>query len=577
MHEHYQHLVLRTHINTVVRVVPDPADPNDKTYLHSPMTDNRLQKSDPTVVSNQTYADYFISKYPAHIRRILIQLQQTPSERVPLLQVYTLPRDDKIRDMLLNHNIKLKKEVVHVLPQACTPLGESQWYYCRLFLPSVLHRMQALLLAEEARDCIRGLLMTGEVTPAVADRKKQKLPAQPRIMDMLVALTPRVAKECINSERFEMLGDSFLKFISSQELFRAYPHRNQGFLTTVRSRIVSNDNLCQVALARGEVVQYLRLLAWQERSDDQLHHQVSVKYKMVADAIESLTAVYFLAGGVTAGKHFLTSMGVVFAANKEPTSPEAAAKIISTPQEEAGLIFPAHFDDTLRNLIANNSTNSSSVPSTSSNSSIVNATTSRYNDAEIRKLEQVLGYRFRHTRLLQEALSHASLHSSSNERLEFFGDAILDFCVVLQLYKGNEQLQQGELSNFKSLITRNENLARFATYIGLHKYISHNSLALGDVLEAIISETDEPHHKPNPSIFTSATFSTSCSTSSISCYYYPIALNKDYKFSHEVKFLADAFEALIAAIYIDSGDSLDEVHAVIRHLKMIPPDMFGKH
>jgi len=168
------------------------------------MTDNRLDPSTGTTgteATNHTYADYFASKYPAHIRRIVTQLQQTPSERVPLLQAYTLPRDEKTRDLLLNHHIKLKKEVLHLLPQACTPLGESQWFYCRLFLPSVLHRLQALLLAEEARNCIRDF---AEVAPSEANdwgRKKQKL-AQPSVMDVLVALTPRAAKECINSERY---------------------------------------------------------------------------------------------------------------------------------------------------------------------------------------------------------------------------------------------------------------------------------------------------------------------------------------------------------------------------------------
>jgi len=376
-----------------------------------------------------------------------------------------------------------------------------------------------------------------------------------------------------------MLGDSFLKFISSQQLFRTYPNRNQGFLTTVRSHIVSNSNLSQVVLARSELLQYLRLMAWQERTGLSSHHQTEVKYKMLADAVEALTAVYFLAGGVAAGQQFLTSLGVVFADHKKSqTHSEAVSLATQPPQDEEAVAFPAHFDETLRNLIAHTPTTSTrSLMASSSLTS--SSTTNRYNDTEIRKLELALGYRFHHTQLLHQALSHASLHGSSNERLEFFGDAILDLCVVLQLFEGNEKLQQGELSEFKSLITRNENLARFATFIGLHKYISHNSLALGDVLEAIINETNEPHHNPDPKSSTSATSTSSSSPLSIAgkcCYYYPIALNKDFAFSHEVKFLADAFEALIAAIYIDSGDSLDAVGEVIRHLKMIRPEMLQK-
>ena len=76
-------------------------------------------------------------------------------------------------------------------------------------------------------------------------------------------------------------------------------------------------------------------------------------------------------------------------------------------------------------------------------------------------------------RLLTRALTHTSYlneHSDApddNERLEFLGDAVLDFIVGAWLYRYGPEMREGELTRMRSALVRTEQLAAFACQIGL--------------------------------------------------------------------------------------------------------------
>ncbi|NOZ45592.1 MAG: ribonuclease III, partial [Chlorobi bacterium] len=55
----------------------------------------------------------------------------------------------------------------------------------------------------------------------------------------------------INNERLEYLGDAIFDAVIADYLFHEYPHKNEGFLTTMRSKIVNGDNLSKLALQIG--------------------------------------------------------------------------------------------------------------------------------------------------------------------------------------------------------------------------------------------------------------------------------------------------------------------------------------
>jgi ribonuclease-3 len=84
-----------------------------------------------------------------------------------------------------------------------------------------------------------------------------------------------------------------------------------------------------------------------------------------------------------------------------------------------------------------------------------------------------LGLRFKDALLLNRALTHRSFLNEhpealeDNERLEFLGDAVLDFLVGAWLYNRFPEMPEGSLTRLRSALVRTEQLAKFASQIGL--------------------------------------------------------------------------------------------------------------
>lgn len=129
---------------------------------------------------------------------------------------------------------------------------------------------------------------------------------------------------------------------------------------------------------------------------------------------------------------------------------------------------------------------------------------------DLHVLEKAIGYRFRHKDLLLRALTHSSYaHGQvvygepmqSYERLEFLGDRILSLVVDKYLFEKHPDLMEGDLTQMHSTAVANETLAGYASQINL---CSHLRIARGTRVKG-------------------------------------------------TKIPADAFEALIAAMYLDRG------------------------
>jgi len=132
--------------------------------------------------------------------------------------------------------------------------------------------------------------------------------------------------------------------------------------------------------------------------------------------------------------------------------------------------------------------------------------------ADYSVLEAVLGYTFRDRGLLEQALRHASWcneHSAAgledNERLEFLGDAVLDLVVGHKLMTRYPQLREGQLSVTRAQVVSEAGLSEVAGQLGLGAW-----LMLGKGEEKSGGRT-------------------------------------------KASILADAFEAILAAVYLDGG------------------------
>lgn len=130
----------------------------------------------------------------------------------------------------------------------------------------------------------------------------------------------------------------------------------------------------------------------------------------------------------------------------------------------------------------------------------------------LKKLQEKIGYQFRDDSLLQLALTHSSYaneirdrKAEYNERLEFLGDSVLGVIISEYVYLNNKDFKEGELTKMRSKIVCEPTLAECAREIDLGEY-----MLFGKGEELTGGRTRR-------------------------------------------SILADAFEALIAAMYLDSG------------------------
>jgi ribonuclease-3 len=86
-------------------------------------------------------------------------------------------------------------------------------------------------------------------------------------------------------------------------------------------------------------------------------------------------------------------------------------------------------------------------------------------------LYKTLQYRFDDAALLRQALTHRSAAGGNNERLEFLGDAILDFVISEALYHARPDASEGDLSRLRSALVKDVTLASIATELELGMHI----------------------------------------------------------------------------------------------------------
>ena len=112
-------------------------------------------------------------------------------------------------------------------------------------------------------------------------------------------------------------------------------------------------------------------------------------------------------------------------------------------------------------------------------------------------LEKTLHYRFRDAELFVQAITHRSASGSNNERLEFLGDAVLDFVISDALFQLRPEADEGDLSKLRASLVKDTSLAELAVELGLGEHLILGSgerktgghrreSILADALEAIL-------------------------------------------------------------------------------------------
>ena len=97
---------------------------------------------------------------------------------------------------------------------------------------------------------------------------------------------------------------------------------------------------------------------------------------------------------------------------------------------------------------------------------------------ELSEFQQILGVTFRKPELLTQALTHSSyanenpgIAPASNERLEYLGDAVLGLIVAENLYRDFPSMSEGEMTRLRSILVKQDTLARVAESIRIGTYL----------------------------------------------------------------------------------------------------------
>ncbi len=114
----------------------------------------------------------------------------------------------------------------------------------------------------------------------------------------------------------------------------------------------------------------------------------------------------------------------------------------------------------------------------------------------VSRCEELIGYRFQDKALLEEAITHASGANTrlcSNERLEFLGDSILGFLVCEALFRQFPDWLEGDLTRVKSAIVSRQTCSQWADQLRLRDVliVGKGVLANGEVPSSLMSDAFE--------------------------------------------------------------------------------------
>ncbi len=122
---------------------------------------------------------------------------------------------------------------------------------------------------------------------------------------------------------------------------------------------------------------------------------------------------------------------------------------------------------------------------------------SRHTDELPDWIERCFGYVFVEPGLVHAALTHRSAGAAHNERLEFLGDSVLNCSVARLLYDAHPEADEGVLSRLRATLVSGETLAQIALHMGLGEHLRlgpgelksggfRRASILADTLEAIL-------------------------------------------------------------------------------------------
>lgn len=387
---------------------------------------------------------------------------------------------------------------------------------------------------------------------------------------ILQALTMSNASDGINLERLETVGDSFLKYSITAYLYCTYPTMHEGKLSFLRSLEISNANLYNLGKQRnlGEIMSATKFEPndnWlppgytvannKKREIDEALAEVpyyllvqhSIPDKSIADCVEALIGAYLTSSGCRAALLFMRWLGLEVIPKQEI---EGEWRWLDLPPSPL-IVKAPDYDE--RSIV------SSKMTIGELRQNAINELERHYHANSLDKFEKEIGYTFKDKAYLVQAFTHNSFHENHvtdcHQRLEFLGDAILDYLITRYLFEDPRGHSPGKLTDLRSALVNNTFFASLAVKYQFHKYLRYISDELSQVIDGFVKK-----------------FGRGCD--SITKGYTLLISEGESEYAEDIevpKALGDVFESVAGAIFLDSGLSLDEVWRV--YFRIMKPEI----
>lgn len=520
-----------------------PRDERSRSMLTQPrLTD--VASSDLYVIRDPQGVPFlcqqWFDKKPQHLPKELFRTQCEPLlDEMPYLALKKLTRKE-------DYLYKPKRDS----NQSTTSSGER----CDLVLPvsqctqdSISKRdMEFALLIPSVMHVIGTYLIAGKLCETIL-ASVGELP-----LDIIItAITTSSASSTNNYQRLEFLGDSVLKVCTSLQLLGEHPLWHEGYLSRAKDHIVSNARLARAAITTGIdefiITDKYAGRKWRPRythsilalaDTDAIPETRQISSKILADVVESLIGAATVVGDVPAS---LKCMAIFLPEIHWVSLDERRASLYSTAP--ADIHLPDH----------------------------------------LKPVEKLLGYCFKKSSLLVESLTHASCNAGmttcSYERLEYLGDAILDYIVTRKMFASIPTLSHDQMHHVRSAFVN----ADFLAYICLSTTYAQESSRVEETsssavpsatFEKVIDTVELPLWKSMRHSSSSVAASQRETAARFARHRAALLDTFENGINHPwwllahlqaPKFLSDIVEAILGAVYIDSG-SFEVVEEVMKTL-----------
>ncbi|KAJ8962251.1 hypothetical protein NQ318_018225 [Aromia moschata] len=417
----------------------------------------------------------------------------------------------------------------------------------------------------------------------------------PELCELYRALTTAKANDVVNLERLETLGDSFLKLITTIYISIRFPTYDEGRATSLKGRMISNKNLYYLSKKRNlsGILKYNDLSPKEEwlppcfRVPAEMMKRIHCKEVSIAalfnlniprdeqisgklskdtltdileeDTLPDLTdesstgsMAPFLQSQYVGDKHVADVVESLLGAYLKNSGIKGGIKLV----EWIGIIPPSEKLDEL--LVQ-------PPPDPVLNKNVKAMDKIEFHLPNWKEIEDIIGYQFKNRAYLLQALTHASYTPNritlSYEKLEFLGDAILDFLITCFIYESCGYLNPGQLTDLRSALVNNNTFASLVVRCGLHKFL----LMMNSTLQSHIDKFAGYFNSKNCQIDDEVLI---------------LLEEEELNLAEYVdvpKVLGDIFEALAGAVYLDSNRDLKTVWTVFYKIMWKEIDLFSRN